>query len=389
MMVKRLKRATFATAMAGIYFHIPFCRKACHYCDFHFSTSGKYVDDMVKAQCMEMEFRRDYLEEETLETIYFGGGTPSVLTGDQLKRYFDRIESLFEIAPGAEFTLEGNPDDLTPQQLRLFREVGINRLSIGVQSFREEDLVFMNRSHRASQSERAVKSAQDIGIENITIDLIYAIPGLDLDAWQENLRQAIDLDVPHISSYCLTIEEKTVFGKRYERGELSEIDSSRAEEQFLCSIDVLGAAGLKQYEVSNFAREGMESRHNTSYWKGKKYLGIGPSAHSYNGKSRSWNVSNNAVYMKGIFAGKPVFESETLDDRTRYNEYIMTGLRTVRGIDTQVISDRFGISFSMDNEEKISIWMDQGKLIQKDHIFTLSPTGFLWADRISSDFFMV
>jgi oxygen-independent coproporphyrinogen III oxidase len=389
MMLNCRKHTTFAAFMAGIYFHIPFCRKACHYCDFHFSTSDKYVDDMVKAQCMEMEFRRDYLASETLSTIYFGGGTPSVLTGDQLKRYFDRIESLFEIVPGAEITLEANPDDINAEQLRLFREVGINRLSIGVQSFREEDLVFMNRSHRASQSERAVKSAQDAGIENITIDLIYAIPGLDLNDWQENLRRAIALDVPHLSSYCLTIEEKTVFGKRYQRGELSEIDSARAEEQFLCSIEVLGAAGLKQYEVSNFSREGMESRHNTSYWQGKRYLGIGPSAHSFNGSSRSWNVSNNAIYIKGIFSEKPVFESETLNDRTRYNEYIMTSLRTVRGIDSKWIDEQFGISFSKDNEEKISTWMDQGKLIQKDHIFTLSPVGFLWADRIASDFFIV
>lgn len=375
--------------MAGIYFHIPFCRKACHYCDFHFTTSGKYVEEMVDAQLKEMDKRRDYVSGEILETIYFGGGTPSVLTGDQLKKYFGKMEELFEISPNAEITLEANPDDLSAEQVRLFREIGINRLSIGVQSFREEDLIFMNRSHRTSQSERAVKSAQDAGIENITIDLIYAIPGLDLSAWQENLRQAIALDVPHISSYCLTIEEKTVFGKRYERGELSEIDSARAEEQFLCAVDVLGAAGLKQYEVSNFSREGMESKHNTSYWQGKKYLGIGPSAHSFNGEERSWNVSNNAVYMKGVFADKPIFESEKLDDRTRYNEYIMTGLRTTKGIDINEISDRFGVSFVKQNEEKISLWMDRGKLNQKDHIFTLSQSGFLWADRISSDFFIV
>jgi oxygen-independent coproporphyrinogen-3 oxidase len=375
--------------MAGIYFHIPFCRKACHYCDFHFTTSGKYVGEMVDAQLKEMDNRRDYVSGEILETIYFGGGTPSVLTGDQLKKYFDKIQELFEVSHSAEITLEGNPDDLSSEQLRLFREVGINRLSIGVQSFREQDLVFMNRSHRAAQSERAVKSAQDAGIENITIDLIYAIPGLDLHAWQENLCQAISLDVPHISSYCLTIEEKTVFGKRYERGELSEIDSARAEEQFLCALDVLGAAGLKQYEVSNFSREGMESKHNTSYWQGKKYLGIGPSAHSFNGEERSWNVSNNTVYMKGVFVGKPVFESEKLDERTRYNEYVMTGLRTTKGIDLNEISDRFGVSFIKQNEEKISLWMDSGKLLQKDHIFTLSQSGFLWADRISSDFFIV
>jgi len=347
------------------------------------------VEEMVQMQLKELYDRRNELGDSLVKTIYFGGGTPSVLKSDAIKEFIGRVEECYTMSPDVEITLEANPDDLTKEKIRELKESGVNRLSVGIQSFREQDLVFMNRSHNAGQSDYAVKSAQDNGFENITIDLIYAIPGLDIHAWKENLRLAGELNVPHISAYCLTIEEKTVFGKKFASGKFPEIDTYVAEEQFECLVETLPFYGINQYEVSNFSKEGYESKHNTSYWNGESYLGIGPSAHSYGEGKRSWNISNNTVYMNGISKGCRSFEEEVLDDRTIYNEYVMTSLRTVKGLSSEWISRRFGISFEKENEERLSQWMSEGKMKKNGDTFALTTKGFLWADRISSDLFVI
>lgn len=369
--------------------HIPFCRKACHYCDFHFSTSLKGRDDLLSAMNSELIIRKEYLEGEKVETIYFGGGTPSLLSVDELKRFVEVINNIHEVDSNPEITLEGNPDDLTKEKIRELKGGPVNRLSIGIQSFRENDLRWMNRAHNASQSEYAVKLSQDAGFDNITIDLIYSIPGMSIDDWKENIQKAISLDVNHISAYSLTIEPKTFFGHQEKKGSLRAVEQETSEEQFLLMCELLSAAGYEQYEVSNFAREGCRSRHNTSYWEGKKYIGIGPSAHSFNGKSRQWNISNNAVYTRAIMTGESYFEQELLDDRIRLNEYIMTRLRTSAGIDLGYISQAFGIDVLAGHEDMIEDYQRKGKILRNGQNLKLTGKGFLLADRIASDLFIV
>ena len=375
--------------MAGIYLHIPFCRQACHYCDFHFSTTMHSKSDLLAAMHTEIRMRKHYVHNEQINTIYFGGGTPSLLDEDDLKRLLDEIFETHQVAMGAEITLEANPDDLDKRKIKSLHDAGINRLSIGIQSFRDEDLQLMNRVHRAEQSEYAVKASQDAGFENITIDLIYSIPGLAMSSWQQNLEKAMDLEVQHISAYSLTIEPKTVFGHRFAKGLLTPVDESLSQDQFLMMVETFAEHGYRQYEVSNFGKTGFESKHNSSYWKGEWYTGFGPSAHSFDGKNRQWNVANNQQYIRALSKGELLFEREELTPEMRLNEYLMTGLRTIWGVDLQYIRDQFGVDIKSSYSGEIEAWIAEGKMKESGSVLTLTSQGFLFADRIPSDLFIV
>lgn len=375
--------------MAGIYLHIPFCKRACHYCDFHFSTSLKNKSELLACMHKEIELRKEYVKGEIISTIYFGGGTPSMLETDEIKRLIDLIHHEFEVREDAEVTLEANPDDLSPAMIRGLKESSVNRLSIGVQSFRDVDLKMMNRAHNASQADYAVKASQDMGFENITIDLIYSIPGLSMREWVENLDAAIQLQIQHISAYSLTIEPGTVFGHYQAKGKLAAVEQEFSGEQFLTMIETLSKAGFDQYEVSNFCLSGYESKHNSAYWKGAHYLGVGPSAHSFDGESRQWNIANNHLYVRGLEKNELNFERELLDQPTRINEYIMTGLRTKWGIDNEVLRSQFQFDLFDEYDELIYDLKEQGKLSIQGSKLILSKEGLLMADRIASDFFIV
>lgn len=375
--------------MAGIYLHIPFCKQACHYCDFHFSTSLKSKEALLTAIASELTARAAYLENSTVETIYFGGGTPSMLTTDEIQRLLDVVFQSFRVEKDAEITLEANPDDLTYTKILELRRTPINRLSIGIQSFRDDDLRWMNRAHTSSQADYSVKCAQDRGFENITVDLIYSIPGLPLYEWQRNVQKAMDLNIQHLSAYSLTIEPKTVLGAQHAKGDLQPVSDSVGEEQFLSLVHTLQRNGFEQYEVSNFCLPGMHSRHNSSYWKGAHYLGVGPSAHSFNGSSRQWNVANNARYTQGWINKTPVFELEELDERTQCNEYLMTRLRTTWGVDLNYLRSTFGIDLLTLEQERIANWIAEGWMTLENDIMKLTTAGLLKADRIASDLFIL
>lgn len=375
--------------MAGIYLHIPFCRQACHYCDFHFSTQVKTMADLLQAMRQELRAKRNYLENEKIETIYFGGGTPSLVPTDDLRHLLDDIFTLFPVAENPEITLEANPDDLTLHKLIELGQTPINRLSIGIQSFRNEDLLWMNRAHNATQADFSVKCAQDRGFENITIDLIYSIPGLSNRDWLENIRKAVDLQVQHISAYSLTIEPKTAFGHQLSKQELKPVDEQTSSDHFTTLAHELARSGYEQYEVSNFCKPGMQSKHNSAYWLGKKYLGIGPSAHSFNGISRQWNVANNPRYAKGWMTGNPEFEIETLDERTRLNEYLMTRLRTTWGVDLEYIQSTFNIDLWQIENDFLQGLMHDGLMTKENATIKLTTRGLLQADRIASELFIL
>ncbi len=375
--------------MAGIYLHIPFCRQACHYCDFHFSTQVKTMGDLLQAMRRELQSRRNYLEGEAVETIYFGGGTPSLLPTDDIQRILDDIYIYFPVVEKPEITLEANPDDLTYHKIIELARTPVNRLSIGIQSFRNQDLQWMNRAHTAAQADFSVKCAQDRGFENITIDLIYSIPGLSERDWLENIRKAVDMQVQHISAYSLTIEPKTAFGHQLAKQELQPVDDHTSGTQFLALVHELKRCGFEQYEVSNFCLPGMQSKHNSAYWLGKKYLGVGPSAHSFNGATRQWNVASNALYVKGWMNGVPEFEIETLDDRTQLNEYLMTRLRTSWGIDLDHIRSAFGVDlWQIENDYLLQLLQD-GLMVKENSTLTLTTQGLLQADRIASELFIL
>lgn len=377
--------------MAGIYLHIPFCHQACSYCDFHFSTNLKRVEDMAIAIEQEAVLRSGYLQGKPLfETIYFGGGTPSILRSVRLGSILDRLRELFWVAENPEITLEANPEDLSMAKLRELHAMGINRLSVGIQSFSEADLKLLNRNHDAQQADRCVKEAQDLGIENITIDLIYGIPGSGMKQWTENVSQAIALQVPHVSAYALTVEEKTLLHHQIAKGLLSPEPDSMHESQYFHLIDRLGEAGILQYELSNFARPGFRSRHNGAYWQGVPYLGLGPSAHSFDGTSRCWNAPNNAQYLRAIADGKSaIAETETLTDHDQLNEYLMTHLRIVEGLDLALLKERWGYDLLADHEEQVAEWLSEDLVKIEDGIFRLTRRGFMVSDGIIRELFWV
>jgi len=371
--------------VAGIYIHIPFCKQACNYCNFHFSTSLKFKEELVNALSQEIGDRRSYLEQP-LETVYLGGGTPSLLGGGDLDKIFSAIRTHFTFDQLKECTLEANPDDINVSFLEQLKATPVDRLSIGIQSFRAADLEFMNRAHNAEEAIQAVGRAQQAGYDNITIDLIYGTPGLSNRDWKENLERAIDLGVQHISSYALTVEEKTALAHQIDKGKTPEPQSEQAAEQFEILVETLCSNGFEHYEISNFAKPGHYAIHNTNYWKGAHYLGIGPSAHSFNGLSRQWNIANNALYMKGIFGADPVQEIEWLSEADQINEMLLTGLRTMWGVDLVLFRERFGEAalarliskLGQENPLHYSLGAQQLKLTE---------AGKLFADGIAANLF--
>jgi oxygen-independent coproporphyrinogen-3 oxidase len=373
--------------MAGIYLHIPFCRKACHYCNFHFSTQTKFIPDMVWAMQKELTLRRAYLGNQSIQSIYFGGGTPSLLTAEQLNSLLESIRSLWVVDADAEITLEANPDDFTLEKVADWKACGINRLSIGVQSFRDEDLLWMNRAHQAAQAEQAIQMAQSSGIENLTIDLIYGTPGLSDQDWKKNVQKLIELGVPHVSCYALTVEPKTALDHQIQTGKISGPDPETQARHFLQLQEWLEQAGFDHYEISNFGKPGYYSRHNRSYWQGIPYLGIGPSAHSFDGLSRQWNIAHNASYMQGITMGTPLFEKEELTQTQRWNEYVMTALRTQEGVRLDYLQDHFPASWIDLLKEQIEVYRERGQITKFHTHFVLTKNGKLFADGIAADLF--
>lgn len=375
--------------MAGIYLHIPFCKQACHYCDFHFSTNVEIKSDLIRAMGEEISLQRDYLQGEEIQTIYFGGGTPSLLNREELEYLLQAIFQTHSVSPHAEITLETNPDDLTLSKLMDLRSTGVNRLSIGIQSFDDVILKYLNRVHLAETAIHSVESAREAGFDNISIDLIYAIPGLSAEAWEKNIAQAIRLNPQHISAYTLTIEEKTAFGNWFAKGKLIPVDESSAAEQLEVLMSTLASAGYRQYEISNFAQPGFESRHNSSYWKGDKYLGIGPSAHSYNQTTRQYNVANNHLYVASVNEGKIPAETEVLKKGDHINEYILTTLRTDTGCSLEKLKRDFDYDLLKLHGGYLRELQNHNLVSFEDQYLRLTDTGRLLADKISSDLFLV
>ena len=373
--------------MSGIYIHVPFCKQACHYCDFHFSTQMGKKEAMVDALVKEIEMRKQEVQDE-VQTIYFGGGTPSVLTTEEIERLIQTVYDNYKVIDHPEITLEANPDDLSSNRIIQLSKSRINRLSIGIQSFFDEDLKLMNRAHNANEAERCIREAKE-HFENITIDLIYGIPGMDNDRWKANIQKALELSLPHISSYALTVEPKTALKKFIEKGVVPNVDDDQAQEQFYMLGDILEANGFVNYEISNFGKPGYFSKNNTSYWLGKKYIGIGPSAHSFDGEHRSWNVRNNPTYIKKIKEGVLPSEVETLSRTDRYNEYVMTGLRTIWGVSLNTIANDFGPNYLKYLEIQAAKFVDQGLLQWDKGVLKTAKKGKFLADGIAADLFMV
>lgn len=387
--------------MAGMYIHIPFCKQACHYCDFHFSTNLKQRSELLFALREEMRLRRGYLEGARLSSIYLGGGTPSLLSGEEVGQLLDAAAGYYGVEPGCEVTLEANPDDLDPMRLAALRAAGINRLSIGVQSFFDEDLRWMNRAHTGNQAFESVVCARQAGFENLTVDLIYGFPLLSDRKWLHNIERVISLDIPHVSCYNLTVEEGTALNAFIKKGRERAMSSSQGARHFELLINELCGRGYRHYEISNFCLEGAYSRHNTAYWQEKAYVGIGPSAHSYNGRGRSWNVSNNGQYVKEVSGIKkrlnedevlqelPGSGRELLSEADRFNERVMTGLRTMWGVDLQRLEGDFGEKRLETLRKSAGKYLRMGWVLEENGFFRLSPEGKLYADRIAADLFLV
>lgn len=373
--------------MAGIYIHIPFCKQACHYCDFHFSTTLKHQQAMVDAICQELILRLPEVKE-TIQTIYFGGGTPSLLTGAQLDQIFATIFDHYLVNKDAEITLEANPDDLTMTYLNVLKSRSFNRLSIGVQSFFENDLRFMNRAHNATQAAESVQKALSI-YENCSIDLIYGVPGLSLKAWAENLKKAVALGVPHLSCYALTVEPKTALASMINKGEVAPIDEDLAKQHYEFLVDFCNDHGYINYEFSNFGKPGYFSKNNTAYWQGVPYVGIGPGAHSFIGDERSWNVANNVIYIKALGQNERNFSSEILTTSDRYNEYVMTGLRTMWGISLEKVAKDFGAAYRDHLITQIKPYEAKGMIIAIDGTVHVTREGKFLSDGIAADLFWV
>lgn len=379
--------------MSGIYIHIPFCKQACHYCDFHFSTSMKKKYEMVLALAKEIQMRKTelldsarYDKEEVVETIYFGGGTPSRLTIADLKLQLDSIYKNYKVVENPEITLEANPDDLSEEYLIELSKIGINRLSIGIQSFFEDDLQLMNRAHNSDEAKKCLEIATQY-FDNISLDLIYGIPGMSNEKWKQNIETALSFGIPHISSYALTVEPKTALNKLIQTGKIDKPKDEVAEEHFQILVETLENNGFIHYELSNFGKENYFSKNNSAYWLGKKYIGIGPSAHSYDGISRSWNVSNNSIYLKSLEENKLPNEIEILSKTDRYNEYIMTGLRTIWGVSLDRIEQEFGNQYLDYLQKQAQKFIDDDLLSIQNKILKPTQKGKFLTDGIASDLF--
>ena len=372
--------------MAGIYLHIPFCKQACHYCNFHFSTTLKNYAQTVNAIGWEIENRKDYLPENTIDTIYFGGGTPSILKEKDLSDILNRIHKNYEVNAAAEITLEANPDDITKEKLDAWKQAGINRLSIGVQSFFEEDLKWMNRAHNSAQAESALRWAKEAGFENITADLIYGLPH---GHWEANIQKMVSFGIPHISSYALMLEENTALHHFVKAKKTSLPLDENVVQDYSVLCKNLTAAGYDHYEISNFAKPGFRSKHNGSYWKGIPYLGIGPSAHSYDGTNRRWNIANNQLYAKHIESGKAYWEDEVLKEEDRFNEYLMTGLRKAEGISLDYLESTFDQNLIQHLIDSAAPLITQRKLVLKEEVLFIPEKEWFTADTIIAELFWV
>ena len=376
------------TIMSGIYIHIPFCKQACHYCDFHFSTSMKKKDDMVLAIAKEIQMRKNEFDNDEVETIYFGGGTPSRLQIAELRLQIDTIFKNYKVAPNAEITLEANPDDLSKEYLIELSKIGINRLSIGIQSFFEDDLQMMNRAHNSAEAKNCLEEATKY-FDNISLDLIYGIPGMSNEKWKQNIQTALSFGVSHISSYALTVEPKTALSKLIQTGKIAKPNDDLAQEHFSILVETLEANDFIHYELSNFGKENYFSKNNSAYWLGKKYIGIGPSAHSYDGVSRSWNISNNSLYLKSLQENKLANETEILSKMDRYNEYIMTGLRTIWGVSLERIENEFGQDYLDYLKKQFQKFLKDELLFIENGVLKPTKKGKFLTDGIASDLFMV
>ncbi|WP_162051421.1 radical SAM family heme chaperone HemW [Pontibacter pamirensis] len=374
--------------MSGIYLHIPFCKQACHYCDFHFSTSMGLKEQTVQAIARELELRQEYLQGQPVHTIYFGGGTPSLLNQQELQLLLATIKQLFIVSENAEITLEANPDDLTPAKLQELRAAGINRLSIGLQSFHAPHLRMMNRAHSAAESLQCVKDAQAAGFDNITVDLIYGIPAPDHSIWHRDLETLFSLGVPHVSCYGLTIEPDTALGRWSKKGKFTPAEDEYTAQQFEILLEQMNRHGYVQYEISNFSLPGHESKHNSNYWRGVHYLGVGPSAHSFNGPSRQYNVSHNKKYVDAIAQGQVPFELEELTPADQANDYLLTSLRTIWGCDLHKISQDYGYDFRLSYAPYLQELQDKDLARIEEEVLYLTDKGKLLADQITLELFV-
>jgi oxygen-independent coproporphyrinogen-3 oxidase len=374
--------------MAGIYIHIPFCKKLCHYCDFYHVINREDNSDFISALQKEAEIKKDYLLQNTVSTIYIGGGTPSVLTVKELENVLNNLRKIYYIEPESEITIELNPDDITQNYLAGLKSIDINRISLGVQSWRNEDLKMMNRRHDALQAYEALENSIKAGFKNISVDLIYGIPGMGINNWASNIEKTLSFDIRHLSAYHLTIEPGTVFGKMKEKGLLEEVDEEESTSEFNVLIEKTESAGFMHYEISNFGKPGYFSIHNTNYWRQVPYIGLGPSAHSFNGYSRQWNIRDVKKYINSLRKEKLIFEKEELDIKTRFNEYIMTSLRTMWGIDLEYIEKIFekeGYDYVINLSGK---FINYGLMKQENKNLILTNQGKMISDNIISEFMM-
>lgn len=371
--------------MAGLYIHVPFCKQSCYYCDFHFSTNLSYRSRMVSALTRELELQHNFFENETINTIYFGGGTPSILSTADIAKLLNATSTNFTLGVQPEITLEANPDDLTFEKLKELKSLGINRLSIGIQSFHDEILKYINRAHTAAEAIRAFEMARTVGFDNISIDLIFSFPGSVLSILENDIFQALKLQPEHISVYHLTVEEKTVFGNWQKKGKLHQLGEEEAAYQFEHLIELLVTGGYQQYEVSNFCRDGFYSKHNASYWMNIPYLGIGPGAHSYRSTGRQYNVAHNHRYITAIESGTVPAEMETTDNKSLANDYILSSLRTMWGCDIQLLSLHFGYDISTIHKNRIEQYVANGLMLSDGKRLILTNKGLFVADAIVAD----
>ena len=375
--------------MAGIYIHVPFCKQKCNYCNFHFSTKQDNVEELVSGMIIELDQRKSYLKTKKIDSIYFGGGTPSIIDVKHIINIIEKIYSLFDVKKTAEITMEFNPDDIKKEKLNKLRQAGINRLSIGIQSFNNEDLIFMNRSHNAKEAISSIKLAKECGFNNMSIDLIYGVQNQTDKTWKKNLNQMFELEIDHFSAYALTVEPDTKLNYLIKKKRVQPTSELKAENHFKILQEESLKMGYKQYEISNFCRKNKFAQHNTSYWKDKAYLGIGPSAHSYNGKSRRWNISNNLKYITLINNSEKYFDEEKLSPTQKYNEYTLTSLRTIWGVSLDYLENNFDQHIVSHFKKNARKWIDNKNIILEKNNVRLTNKGMLFADAISSDLFII
>lgn len=375
--------------MAGIYIHVPFCKQKCNYCNFHFSTKQDNVEELVSGMIIELDQRKSYLKTKKIDSIYFGGGTPSIIDVKHIINIIEKIYSLFDVKKTAEITMEFNPDDIKKEKLNKLRQAGINRLSIGIQSFNNEDLIFMNRSHNAKEAISSIKLAKECGFNNMSIDLIYGVQNQTDKTWKKNLNQMFELEIDHFSAYALTVEPDTKLNYLIKKKRVQPTSELKAENHFKILQEESLKMGYKQYEISNFCRKNKFAQHNTSYWKDKAYLGIGPSAHSYNGESRRWNISNNLKYITLINNSEKYFDEEKLSLTQKYNEYTLTSLRTIWGVSLDYLENNFDQQIVSHFKKNARKWIDNKNIILEKNNVRLTNKGMLFADAISSDLFII